>query len=64
MSQDVSEGQAGALVESTVTLPVIRPERVPQRRRHRPYMAWMMSGVGLAWALLALRVALQVLLGV
>lgn len=23
----------------------------PARRRHRPYVAWMMSGVGLAWAL-------------
>lgn len=22
----------------------------PARRRHRPYIAWMMSGVGLAWA--------------
>jgi hypothetical protein len=22
----------------------------PQRRRHRPYVAWMMSGVGVAWA--------------
>ncbi|MFG6467452.1 hypothetical protein [Roseateles sp. BYS87W] len=22
----------------------------PQRRRHRPYVAWMMSGVGTAWA--------------
>lgn len=22
----------------------------PQRRRHRPYVAWMMSGVGAAWA--------------
>jgi len=22
----------------------------PERRRHRPYVAWMMSGVGLAWA--------------
>lgn len=22
----------------------------PQRRRHRPYLAWMMSGVGVAWA--------------
>lgn len=22
----------------------------PQRRRHRPYVAWMMSGVGMAWA--------------
>jgi hypothetical protein len=22
----------------------------PARRRHRPYVAWMMSGVGLAWA--------------
>lgn len=22
----------------------------PQRRRHRPYIAWMMSGVGAAWA--------------
>lgn len=22
----------------------------PARRRHRPYLAWMMSGVGLAWA--------------
>jgi len=22
----------------------------PQRRRHRPYIAWMMSGVGVAWA--------------
>jgi len=22
----------------------------PQRRRHRPYLAWMMSGVGTAWA--------------
>lgn len=22
----------------------------PTRRRHRPYIAWMMSGVGLAWA--------------
>lgn len=22
----------------------------PSRRRHRPYVAWMMSGVGLAWA--------------
>ena len=22
----------------------------PQRRRHRPYLAWMMSGVGAAWA--------------
>lgn len=22
----------------------------PQRRRHRPYIAWMMSGVGTAWA--------------
>ncbi|MCY4746164.1 hypothetical protein NYO99_14350 [Pelomonas sp. UHG3] len=24
----------------------------PERRRHRPYLAWMMSGVGLAWAAL------------
>jgi hypothetical protein len=22
----------------------------PQRRRHRPYVAWMMSGIGVAWA--------------
>ncbi|MEO6278983.1 hypothetical protein [Roseateles sp.] len=22
----------------------------PSRRRHRPYVAWMMSGVGMAWA--------------
>ncbi|MFT7722667.1 MAG: hypothetical protein QM788_07525 [Roseateles sp.] len=22
----------------------------PARRRHRPYVAWMMSGVGMAWA--------------
>lgn len=22
----------------------------PARRRHRPYVAWMMSGIGLAWA--------------
>ncbi|MFT7775750.1 hypothetical protein [Roseateles sp.] len=22
----------------------------PQRRRHKPYVAWMMSGVGAAWA--------------
>ena len=22
----------------------------PQRRRHRPYIAWMMSGIGVAWA--------------
>ena len=22
----------------------------PSRRRHRPYVAWMMSGVGVAWA--------------
>jgi hypothetical protein len=22
----------------------------PSRRRHRPYLAWMMAGVGLAWA--------------
>ncbi|RZL34993.1 MAG: hypothetical protein EOP35_15845 [Rubrivivax sp.] len=22
----------------------------PSRRRHRPYVAWMMSGIGLAWA--------------
>ena len=22
----------------------------PQRRRHRPYIAWMMSGVGAGWA--------------
>lgn len=22
----------------------------PSRRRHRPYLAWMMSGIGLAWA--------------
>ncbi|NCT84192.1 MAG: hypothetical protein GXC94_13675 [Comamonadaceae bacterium] len=22
----------------------------PQRRRHRPYVAWMLSGVGTAWA--------------
>ena len=22
----------------------------PQRRRHRPYIAWLMSGIGLAWA--------------
>lgn len=22
----------------------------PQRRRHRPYLAWMMSGIGVAWA--------------
>ena len=22
----------------------------PQRRRHRPYIAWMMSGVGVGWA--------------
>lgn len=22
----------------------------PSRRRHRPYIAWMMSGVGVAWA--------------
>lgn len=23
----------------------------PARRRHRPYVAWMMAGVGLAWAI-------------
>ncbi|MBW8744044.1 MAG: hypothetical protein JF628_06825 [Sphingomonas sp.] len=22
----------------------------PQRRRHRPYVAWMMAGIGVAWA--------------
>lgn len=46
----LGEAVAIALVLFTVALIWAYVTLRPQRRRHRPYIAWMMSGVGAAWA--------------